>query len=417
MNKEQSEAVAAAEKKLTDKFEKIDRTATFNTEKVLRAFWNEQISEPMLHGTTGYGYDDRGRDALDRVFAEVFGAEDALVRHNFISGTHVIATALYAILRPGDTLYAVTGDPYDTLLETIGVYKTSDDPGSLADFGIKYRKTELKEDGSPDFEEIKKILSEDKTVKMVFIQRSRGYTQRPTLSLEKIEEITKAVKEVSDAVIFVDNCYGEFVCEKEPTEIGADLMGGSLIKNPGGGLALTGGYIAGNRDLVEKCAYRLTAVGLGKEGGATHSQLRNMFQGFFMAPHTVAQAKKTALLASQLFYDAGYKVSPLPTEDSEDIIQTVVLGTPEKLIDFCKGIQAGAPIDSYAVPEPCPMPGYADEVIMAAGAFVSGASIELSADAPMRQPYRVYFQGGLTYESGKIAICKALEMLQRKEAE
>ena len=417
MNKEQSKAVAAAEKKLTDKFEKIDRTATFNTEKVLRAFWNEQISEPMLHGTTGYGYDDRGRDALDRVFAEVFGAEDALVRHNFISGTHVIATALYAILRPGDTLYAVTGDPYDTLLETIGVYKTSDDPGSLADFSIKYRKTELKEDGSPDFDEIKKILSEDKTVKMVFIQRSRGYTQRPTLSLEKIEEITKTVKEVSDAVIFVDNCYGEFVCEKEPTEIGADLMGGSLIKNPGGGLALTGGYIAGNRDLVEKCAYRLTAVGLGKEGGATHSQLRNMFQGFFMAPHTVAQAKKTALLASQLFYDAGYKVSPLPTEDSEDIIQTVVLGTPEKLIDFCKGIQAGAPIDSYAVPEPCPMPGYADEVIMAAGAFVSGASIELSADAPMRPPYRVYFQGGLTYESGKIAICKALETLQRKEAE
>lgn len=414
MDNKQLAIIADAENALKEKFAKIDETATYNTEKVLKAFWNEQVAESMLHGTTGYGYDDRGRDTLDRIFAEVFGTEDALVRHNFISGTHVLSTALYAILRPGDTLYAVTGDPYDTLLETIGVYKTSDDPGSLKDFGINYRKTELLEDGKPNIEEIQKTLKEDKTVKMVFIQRSRGYTQRPTLPLDEIEKIAKAVKEVSNAVVFVDNCYGEFVCKKEPTQVGADLMGGSLIKNPGGGLALTGGYLAGKRDLVEKCAYRLTAVGLGKEGGATHSQLRNMYQGFFMAPHTVAQAKKTALFAAQVFSDAGYSVSPLPTEDSEDIIQTVVLGTPEKLVSFCKGIQAGAPVDSFAVPEPCPMPGYADDVIMAAGAFVSGASIELSADAPMKEPYRVYFQGGLTYESGKIAICKALEILEKE---
>lgn len=415
MNRIYEEKAEATERAVKKYFEEIDKTAERNTAKVLEAFWHFKVSEAMLHGTTGYGYDDKGRDTLDAVYARVFGTEDALVRHNFISGTHVLSTALYGILRPGDTLYAVTGNPYDTLIETVGLYKTSDDPGSLADFGIKYRKTELLNDGTPNFEEIEKTLKEDKSVKMVYIQRSRGYTQRPTLPVSEIGKIAELVKSVSNAVVFVDNCYGEFVEEKEPTEVGADLMGGSLIKNPGGGLAQTGGYIAGKKELIEKCAYRLTAVGLGKEGGATHSQLRNMFQGFFMAPHTVAQAKKTALFASQLFLNEGFEVSPLPTEKSGDIIQTIKFNDPELLISFCKGIQAGAPIDSFVVPEPWAMPGYADEVIMAAGSFVSGASIELSADAPLKPPYTAYFQGGLTYESGKIAVLKALEQIKENK--
>ncbi len=400
-----------AEKAISETFNKIDDIAKKNTKKVLDSFWKYHVSESMLHGTTGYGYDDRGRDSLDLIFADVFGAEDALVRHNFVSGTHVLATALYAVLRPGDTLYSVTGDPYDTLLETIGIIRTSDDPGSLSDFKINYKKTELLDDGNPDLQSIEETLKSDKTIKMVFIQRSRGYTQRPTLSLSNIEKIAKTVKRISNAVVFVDNCYGEFVCEREPTQFGADLMGGSLIKNPGGGLAQTGGYLAGKRTLIEKCAYRLTAVGIGKECGATHSQLRNMYQGFFMSPHTVAQAKKTALFASQLFMNEGFDVSPKPEEESGDIIQTIKFKDPELLIAFCKGIQAGSPIDSFVTPEPWDMPGYSDQVIMAAGAFVSGASIELSADAPLRPPYTAYFQGGLTYESGRIAIMKALETL------
>lgn len=411
LNQLYSEKIKAAEKSLQKQFEKINRIAEINTQKVLEAFWEEHVSESMLHGTTGYGTDDKGRDTLDKIYARVFGSEDALVRHNFVSGTHVLSTALYGILRPGDTLYSVTGDPYDTLIETIGIRETVPNSGSLVDFGIKYIKTELSENGNPDFKEIEKILKENKSIKMVYIQRSRGYTQRPTLSLENIEKIAKLVKSVSDAVVFVDNCYGEFVCEKEPTQIGADLMGGSLIKNPGGGLAQTGGYLAGKKDLIEKCAYRLTAVGLGKECGATHSQLRNMYQGFFLAPHVVAQAKKTALFAARLFYSEGFEVSPKPDEDSGDIIQTIKFNDQDLLIAFCKGIQSGAPIDSFVTPEPCDSPGYADKVIMAAGAFVSGASIELSADAPIKPPYTAYFQGGLTYESGKIAIIKALQIM------
>lgn len=406
-----AEKVSEAESSVRKQFEKIDRVCEKNTEKVLKAFWEERVSEAMLHGSTGYGYDDKGRDVLDSIYARVFGAEDALVRHNFISGTHVLSTALFGILRPNDTLYAVTGDPYDTLLETIGVAKTSPNSGSLSDFGIKYEKTELLPDGSPDIDTIKQTLKNDNSIKMVFIQRSRGYTQRPTLSLKNIKKIADTVKSVSDAVVFVDNCYGEFVCEKEPTEIGADLMGGSLIKNPGGGLAQTGGYLAGKKDLIEKCAYRLTAVGIGKECGATHSQLRNMFQGFFMAPHTVAQAKKTAVFAAALYEREGFDVSPKSNEESEDIIQTIKFNDPKLLINFCKGIQAGAPIDSYVTPEPWDMPGYSNQVIMAAGSFVSGASIELSADAPIKPPYTAYFQGGLTYESGKIAIIKSLKYL------
>lgn len=399
-----------AEKKLAGQFEKIDKICEKNTEKVLDAFHALRVSEAMLHGTTGYGYDDRGRDVLDEIYARVFGCEDALVRHNFVSGTHVLATALYGILRPGDTLLSVSGDPYDTLMETIGVSGTAGN-GSLKDFGVNYKKIELLPNGDFNYAAVEDELRQNRSVRMIFVQRSRGYTQRPTLSLEKMEPFFAFVKKLTDAVIMVDNCYGEFAAEKEPTQIGADLIAGSLIKNPGGGLAQTGGYIAGRKDLIEKCAYRLTAVGIGKECGASLQQLRNMYQGFFMAPHTVAQAMKTAVFAAGLFAGAGFEVSPSPSEQREDIIQTITFRRKEPLIAFCKGIQAGAPIDSYVVPEPWAMPGYSDQVIMAAGSFVSGASIELSADAPIKPPYTAYFQGGLTYHSGKLAISKALQIL------
>lgn len=397
-----------AEKRLADKFRIADEICELNTEKVLKAFWSNYVSEAMLHGTTGYGYDDKGRDTLDTVYAQVFGAEDALVRANFVSGTHTISTALFGILRPGDTMYSVSGAPYDTLLEAIGIYGNPGN-GSLADFGVKYRQTDLKEDGTPNIEEIEKVLSEDKSVKLVFIQRSRGYTSRSTLSLETIGDICKSVKKYGSIPVMVDNCYGEFVRESEPLSYGADLIAGSLIKNPGGGIARTGGYIAGKKELVELCSYRLTSVGIGKECGASLNENRNMFQGFFYAPHTVCQAVKTALFAAELFRSCGFEVSPLPSEPREDIIQSLVLRDPDLLLSFCKGIQHGAPIDSYVTPEPWAMPGYSDEVVMAAGTFIQGASIELSADAPMKEPYIAYMQGGLTYHSGKIALMKALE--------
>jgi len=404
-------AVLNAEKKIVDIFAEIDRICSVNTEKVLRAFWNNKVSEPMLHGTTGYGYDDRGREVLDRIYAEVFDCEDALVSHRFVSGTHTLSTAFSSLLFPGDTMYSVTGAPYDTLLESIGVMGEKG-RGSLADYGIHYKQTELLEDGNFDLVEIGRTLDEDKSVKVVFIQRSRGYTQRKALSIAQIESICSFIKERSDAYIVVDNCYGEFVCEKEPTSVGADLIAGSLIKNPGGGLAPTGGYIAGKHELVELCAQRHTAVGIGKECGATLDLLRMMYQGFFLAPHIVAQAMKTAVFAAELFSSYGFTVDPLTTESRSDIIQTVIFNDPQKMLCFMRGIQAGAPIDSFVTPEPWAMPGYSDAVVMAAGAFVGGASIELSADSPMKEPYRAYFQGGLTYESGKIAIVKALEIIK-----
>ena len=391
-------------------YEEIDRICQSNTQKMLDAFRKNKVSETMLHGTTGYGYDDRGRDVLENVYADVFEAEDALVRHTFVSGTHTISTALFGVLRPGDTLLSVTGLPYDTLCETFGI---TGEPGngSLKDFGINFRKIELDEDGHPQFDLIEKTLREDPAIKLVFLQRSRGYTSRKTLSLEDIEKTVKCVKRVRDIIVFTDNCYGEFVREKEPTSVGVDLIAGSLIKNPGGGIARTGGYICGKKELVELCAYRLTAVGIGKECGASLDELRLMFQGFFTAPHTVAQALKTAVYAAEKMAEAGYDVSPLPDEKREDIIQTVTFGEPEALKAFCRGIQHGSPVDSFVTPEPWAMPGYDCDVIMAAGGFISGASIEISADAPLKPPYIAYMQGGLTYESGKIAVDTALKYI------
>lgn len=391
-------------------FEQIEEISFLNTQRVLDAFREQRVCEAMLHGTTGYGYDDRGRDALDAIYAKVFGAEDALVRHQFVNGTHTLATVFYAVLRPGDTLLSVTGAPYDTLMDTIGAPGT----GSLKDFGIHYKQIELLPSGEPDTEEIARTLREDKTVKMVFLQRSRGYTQRKTLTPGQIKLICKTVKEIKDVCIFTDNCYGEFVRTEEPTAWGADIIAGSLIKNPGGGLAQTGGYIAGKAKYIELCAQRLTAAGIGKECGATLDQLRNMYQGFFMAPHTVAQALKTAVLAGQMFGELGFEVSPLPQEQREDIIQSIVFNDEKKLLTFMRAIQSASPVDSFVTPEPWAMPGYQDKVVMAAGTFVSGASIELSADAPIKPPYRAYFQGGLTYPSGKAAILKAYEMIKQE---
>lgn len=395
---------------MTKIFENIDRICQINTERVLASFKNNKVSEAMLHGTTGYGYDDRGRDVLDAVFAEVFGAEDALVRHTFVSGTHTLSTALFGVLRPGDTILSVTGQPYDTLCETFGI---TGEPGngSLKDFGVNYKEIDLDENGSPKIELMKKMIEEDKSIKLVFMQRSRGYTARKTLTIEEIESVVKAAKSIRDVIIFTDNCYGEFVREKEPTAVGVDLMAGSLIKNPGGGLARTGGYICGRKDLVELCAYRLTAVGIGKECGATLDELRVMFQGFFMAPHIVAQALKTAVYAAQKMADAGFTVSPLADEQREDIIQTVTFGNTEDLLAFCRGIQHGSPVDSFVTPEPWAMPGYDCDVVMAAGGFISGSSIELSADAPVKEPFIAYMQGGLTFESGKVAVDTALKYI------
>jgi len=385
-------------------FEKIDEIAYFCTQKVLNAFNEERISEYHLNGSTGYGYTDAGRDALDRVFASAFECEDALVRPQFISGTHVLTVALFGMLRTGDTMLSITGSPYDTLYEVVGIY---DSVGSLKEYGINYKEVAF-ENSVFDKEAIKSELENDKSIKLVFIQKSKGYLDRRTLASEEIGEICKYVKSIKpDVYVMVDNCYGEF-CEKhEPVYYGVDLMVGSLIKNAGGGLAKTGGYIAGTKECVEKCSFRLTCPGIGRESAATKGYLADFFQGFFMAPHTVAQALKTAAYCACLFKNAGFNVNPLPNELRYDIIQTITFGDAQNLINFCKGIQAGAPIDSFALPEPCEMAGYADKVIMAAGAFVQGASIELSADGPIRPPYTAFMQGALTFESGRLGVLKA----------
>ena len=406
--------VRDAEKDLEKQFKKIDETAEFNQLKVMKAFADNKVSEAHFVPTTGYAEDDLGRDTLDKVYAQVFGAEDAIVRHNFVSGTHTLATMLFAVLRPGDTLLAVTGKPYDTLEETIGI-SGEDGNGSLKDFGVKYMQADLKADGQPDLEKIKKILTENE-IKVAEIQRSRGYGVRPSYSAEEIGDLISFIKNVSPQTIcVVDNCYGEFADTKEPTDFGADLMAGSLIKNPGGGLALTGGYIAGKSKYVELCAYRLTAVGIGRHSCASIGMTRNMYQGFFMSPHTTAQAIKTALLCAAVFEKMGYGVSPSSKDERHDIIQSVILGSPEKITAFCEGIQKGAPVDSFVKPQPWEMPGYSDKVIMAAGGFVQGASIELSADAPMRPPYVVYMQGGLTYESAKLGIMSAAQRVTEQQ--
>ncbi len=391
-----------------DMFANIDAIAEENTLKVLDAMRECRVSDSHFNTTSGYAYDDIGRIKLDELFAKVFGAERALVRTQFVSGTHALATVLFGILRPGDELVSLTGAPYDTMQTVIGYAHPS--KGSLKEFGILYDELPMV-DGKVDIARIPEIIKP--ATKMVLIQRSRGYSMRSPLTISDIREITAAVKAVKpDCICFVDNCYGEFVDTEEPTQAGADVMAGSLIKNAGGGIAPTGGYIAGKSDLVELCSYRLTAPGMGDELGASLSNNRMIFQGFFLAPHVVAQAIKGAVFAAGIFAALGYKTLPLPTEKRGDIIQAIELGSAEKLIAFCGGIQKYSPVDSFAAPEPWDMPGYEDKIIMAAGTFVQGASIEFSADGPLREPYNVYLQGGLTFEHAVIGIMGAAQAIE-----
>ena len=407
VSRRSSELVAEAEKAISDKFKELEEISEINQLKVMRAFSDNRVSERHFMPTTGYGYDDDGRDTLDKIYAQVFGAEDALVRHNWVNGSHTLATMLYGVLRPGDTLLAITGKPYDTLEEVIGI-AGKEGNGSLKDFGINYEQIDLV-DGEVDYNSVKRSL-QSKKIRAVMIQRSKGYGWRPTYSAEKIGEIVSFVKGISpETICMVDNCYGEFADIKEPTDFGADLIAGSLIKNPGGGIAPTGGYIAGRRDLIELCSYRMTCVGIGRECGATLGFNRQAYQGLFMAPHTVLQAMKAATLCASVFSILGYETDPKPHDGRHDIIQSVKFGDKDKMIAFIQGIQKGAPVDSFVVPEPWDMPGYQDQVIMAAGAFVQGSSIELSADAPLREPYIAYMQGGLTYESAKLGITVAVD--------
>ena len=406
--------VSEAEESIKEQFKHIENICEINQLRVMKAFADNRVSDSHFVATTGYGYDDLGRDTLDRVYADIMGAEDALVRHNFISGTHTISTALFAVLRTNDILVSITGKPYDTLEEVIGIQGEAGN-GSLKDFGVKYVQIDLKHDGTPDLEQIKFTLTH-MNVKAVTIQRSKGYGWRPTYSAKDIGALIEFVKEISpETICIVDNCYGEFVETEEPTAYGADLIAGSLIKNPGGGLAPTGGYIAGKQKYVELCAYRLTSVGIGKEAGASLGFNRQMYQGLFMAPHVVSQALKAAVLCSAVFEKLGFEVDPKPNEIRHDIIQSIKFGDPDKVTAFCQGIQKGAPVDSFVTPEPWDMPGYSSQVIMAAGAFVQGASIELSADAPIKPPYIAYMQGGLTYESAKLGIMVAADKMLRKE--
>ena len=398
-----------AESALTAQYKHIDEVAFLNTQKVMDAFRAHRVSDACFQSTSGYGYDDRGREVLEEVWAEVMGAEAAVVRHTIISGTHALSTGLFGILRPGDVMYSVAGKPYDTLEEVIGIAGTPGN-GSLRDFGVDYEQTDLTPDGKFNFAEIEdKLRALGNRAKMVFVQRSKGYLNRKTLSVDEIGELVKFVKNINpETYVVVDNCYGEFVETKEPCAVGADLVIGSLIKNPGGGMAETGGYLAGTRRAVELVSYRMTSVGIGAEAGATLGQNKSMFKGLFYAPHTTAQALKTAHLAAYMFEKLGYVVEPRWDEERHDIIQSVIMGSAEGLCAFCRGIQAGSPVDAYVTPEPWAMPGYSDQVIMAAGTFVQGSSIELSADGPLREPYTAFFQGGLTYESGRIGILSAV---------
>lgn len=389
-------------------FAELDRMADFNGQRVLKAFIDNKISDIHMKGTNGYGYGDDGRDKLDAVFAQILGAEDALVRHNFVNGTHALTTALFGILRPGDLLLSVTGEPYDTMQGVI----SGEGTGSLMDFGVRFAKVDLLPDGTPDYDGIRKAAGD---CRMAYIQRSRGYSLRPSLDVDTIGKICEAVRSVNkDCVIFTDNCYGELVEEREPLAVGADLIAGSLIKNLGGGIAETGGYIAGRADLVELCAFRLTTPGTGKEVGASLNQLRGMFLGIFHAPEAVCAALKTAVFAAALFQLMGYEAFPKYDEKRTDIIEALKLGGEKQLIAFCQGIQEGSPVDSFASPEPWDMPGYDSKVIMAAGAFTMGASIELSADAPLREPFAVWLQGGLTFPTGKAGIMTAAQHMLDK---
>lgn len=399
-----------AEAECAEQFRIIDEIAEYNGMKVLKAFIDNRVSEGCLKGTTGYGYSDIGREAADKVFAQAFGGEDAIVRHSFVNGTHALSTALFGVLRPDDVMLSCTGRPYDTLEEVIGIrYEKGN--GSLRDFGVKYDEVPLLESGLPDLDT---IAEKAKGAKIAYIQRSRGYSLRPSLSVEVIGQIAKAAKTANpDVIVMVDNCYGEFVEKQEPLSVGADLIIGSLIKNPGGAIAPTGGYICGRADLVEKCADRLTCTGMGKEVGATLDTPREILLGFFMSPQVVASAVKTSVFACRLFEKLGFETFPKSTETRTDIIASICLENEERLTAFCRGIQAGSPVDSYVTPEAWDMPGYDSKVIMAAGAFTMGASIELSADAPIREPFAVWLQGGITYPTGKAGILKAAQEIAK----
>ena len=402
---------ADADRALADIFAEIDEVSFYNTDRIIDAFREHRVSDAMFGATSGYGYDDKGRDTLDLIWADVFGCEAALVRQGIVSGTHALAIGLYGLLRPGDTMVSVAGKPYDTLDEVIGICGTPGN-GSLADFGVKYKQIEMK-DGRLDLPAVRELLTKEK-IKVVFVQRSKGYLNRRTLTVAEIGELVKVVKEVSpESFVYVDNCYGEFVDKLEPTALGADLAAGSLIKNAGGGMAETGGYLAGSRRAVELASYRLTSVGVGGEVGCTLGLNKSLYKGLFYAPHTTAQALKTAHFAAYVFSAIGYETEPAWNEKRSDIIQTVLTKSPEGLCALCRGIQYGSPVDSYVTPEPWDMPGYNDQVIMAAGNFTQGSSIELSADGPLHAPYTAFLQGGLTYEAGKIGILSAARELTK----
>ena len=396
-------------------FNGIDELTEYNQQKVLSAFIRNRVDETDFNTTTGYGYSDKGREKLDVLVADIFGTESAIIRAGALaSGTHTLAVCLYGILRPNDTMLCVTGTPYDTLHSTLGLNGKNMGDGTLADFGINYAQVDLTENDEIDYDAVEKCAS-DKSVRMVYMQRSRGYSLRHTISIAEIEKVCEIVHRVNKrAIVMVDNCYGEFTERLEPTEVGADLIAGSLIKNAGGGIAPSGGYIAGRKDLVELCGYRLTTPGLGTELGATLGQNRNIFMGLFNSPHVVGEAMKTAVFAASLFTELGFKVTPTVEETRHDIIQAICLENSENLIAFCQGLQKGAPVDSYVTPEPWDMPGYDSQVIMSAGAFTSGSSIELSADAPLREPFAVWMQGGLNFHSGKLGVMLAAEEMHKR---
>ncbi|HOD02126.1 MAG: methionine gamma-lyase [Firmicutes bacterium ADurb.Bin300] len=394
-----------AERKSTEAFSHIEEITQHNQTAVLRAFIENKVSETHFYPSTGYGYGDRGRDTLDRLWADIMGCEDSIIRYSFASGTHTLCVMLFGVLRKGDTVLCVTGTPYDTIHGVFGI-DGNRGSGSLSDFGVKYKQVELMTDGKVDLEAVEKVMKTEK-IDAVYIQRSRGYTLRPSLSTEKIGEIVKTVRRRGDAVIMLDNCYGEFVEKTSPFEYDVDIMAGSLIKNAGGGIVKCGGYIAGKKKYVELAAYRMTAPGIGREIGASLGNNRDIFMGIFNAPHVTGEALKTAVFTAHLFEEMGYEVSPLPDEKRADIIQSIMLKEPGKLVAFCKGLQSGSPVDSFVSPEPSLMPGYESKVIMAAGTFTLGSSIELSADAPLREPYAVWLQGGLNYHSAKTAVMLA----------
>lgn len=411
------QAAAAAEKKAEKMFSQIESITEYNQQKVLSAFIKNKVDETDFGTTTGYGYNDRGREVLDKLLAEVFGCEDAIIRANTLTcGTHTLAVALYGILRPNDTLLCISGKPYDTIHSVIGIDNgKSVGNGTLADFGVNYSQVDLTDDDKFDYEKIEKRAA-DKSVRMVYIQRSRGYSLRHSISVDEIKSVCDIVHRVNKrAVVMVDNCYGEFTEKLEPTNVGADLIAGSLIKNAGGGIAPCGGYIAGRHDLVELCAYRMTTPGLGREVGATLGNNRDLYMGLFNAPHVTGEALKTAVFTAALFSELGFKVTPEYDEPRHDIIEAVCLENSDRLIAFCQGMQKGAPVDSYVSPEPWDMPGYDNKVIMSSGAFTAGSSIELSSDAPLREPYAVWTQGGLNFHSGKIGVMLAADEIIKRD--